>query len=325
MASLFARFVRNPQKYARLSFWRLIAFRARIALHAHALYAVPTLLRRILGARPLRVYVFPLPMGYFQWPEVYVAWKTFWKCNVIMTTAQPERAHLAIAWKPATSYTFDEERVANLERSMRVINARCTDIRKSTVDNAHEAALGYSLAIDPLTYDGKIVRKSEKNGAHDGCVLQGPLTSTEPGYVYQRFVSYPTPDGFAEWRTFIVARRLVAAYVSYRPADDRFAAKHLRAHHIPLNDAFTADEQMQIQRFCDRIGLDFGVLDVLRDAAGGRMYVSDCNNTPTGPSLLSLTIRDQLRIMHVVASEFEQEYLAPLRRRRATSVREARA
>lgn len=185
---------------------------------------------------------------------------------------------------------------------MRVINARCTDIRKSTVDDVHRQTLGYSLAVDPRTYCGKIVRKSEKNGAHDGCIL-----------------------GFAEWRTYIVGRRPVAAYVSYRTADDRFTAKHVYAAHVPLNEAFTAEEQAQIHAFCERIGLDFGVLDVLRDAADGRMYVSDCNNTPTGPSLLSLTIRDQTRIMRIVCAAFEREYLAPLRRRRVRGMREATA
>ena len=325
MASFLARIVRNPRKYARLSFWQLIAFRARIAAQAYGLYAAPAMLRRLFGARPLRVYVFPLPLGYYQWPEVYTAWKTFWMCNVVMDTAGAERADLAIAWKPATVYAPDADRIALLERSMPVINARCTDIRKSTVDSVHEEALGYSLAVDPLTYRGKIVRKSEKNGAHDGCVLEGPLESAQSDYVYQRFVSYPTERGYAEWRTYIVGCKPVAASVSYRNDDDRFVARPTYATPIALHDAFTTEEQTQIRLFCERIGLDFGVLDILRDAADGRMYISDCNNTPTGPSLLTLKWRDQLRIMRTVSAEFEREYLAPLRLRRARDVREARA
>ena len=64
--------------------------------------------------------------------------------------------------------------------------------------------------------------------------------------------------------------------------------------------------------------LVFGVLDILRDA-DGRMYICDCNNTPTGPSRrLSLPV--QLDVIKTVAQAFEKTYLEKLRARRSSTI-----
>ncbi len=324
MLSILRRVLRNPKKYADRAFWTSLLLYLRKVLYFRSVYVIPALLRRMVGARPPRVYVFPLPMGHYLLAEVYVTWKVFWFCNVAMTTEHPERADLAIAWNPTTMYEPDEEKLQRLESSMHVINARCTDIRKSTVDAAGESAFGYSLAIDPTRYAGPIVRKSEVNGAHDGCVLQGPLLQDEPGYVYQRFVSYPTPLGFAEWRVYIVGSAPVMTSVSYRSDGKRFAAKSDSCAAMSIENAFSRDERERIRAFCQRMHLEFGVLDVLRDASDGRVYVSDCNTTACGPSMMELRFSEQMQIMRVVGREFEREYLAPLRSRNRKRFPEAK-
>ncbi len=312
MLSILRRVLRNPKKYANRAFLSSLLLHFRKLLYFRGVYVVPTMLRRMMGARPLHIYVFPLPIGYYLLGEVYVTWKVFWFCNLAITE-HPERADLAIAWNPSTTYAPDEAKLQCLESSLRVINARCTDIRKSTVDAAQEVAFGYSLSIDPTRYAGSIVRKSETNGAHDGCVLHGPVSQVEPGYVYQRFVSYPTPTGFAEWRVYIVGSAPVMTSVSYRSDGNRFAAKSDSCAPMSIENAFSADERARMQTFCQRMHLDFGVLDVLRDASDGRVYVSDCNPTACGPSMMELRFSQQMQIMRVVGREFEREYLAPLR------------
>ncbi len=193
---------------------------------------------------------------------------------------------------------------------MRVLNAHCTDIRKSTVARHFRDVFGYSLEVDPYTYTGAMVCKSEKNGVHDGRVVQGPLTETEEGYLYQRFVSYPTPTGNAEWRLFIVGQKPVAVYRACAPVNKRFAFGK-DPEMTTVEESFSVEERAKITEFCRRIGLDFGNLDVLREQTDGRMYISDCNNTVTGPSS-KLRVRDQLRVVNAIGAAFRREYLKPV-------------
>lgn len=310
MVPLTSRIVRNPQKYLRRSFWvpalKEFTFRGNAGL----LFAAPAIVRRVLRrTRPMRIYVFPSPLDRYQLAETYVAWKVFWNCNLEVTTSDPDSADIAIAWNPSTDYTLDESLLRSLEARMPVLNGRCTDIRKSIVDRVFTEVAGYSLDVDPRTYRGTMLRKSEKNGTHDAQLLEGPLDDVDPGYVYQRLVSYESLYGYAEWRTFIVGRKPVETYVSYRPLDDRFRTLPSRSALARLDETFTAKERQIIAAFCERMNLDFGVLDILRDAQDGRMYISDCNNTPTGPSSTTLSPRAQLQVVRDVADAFEREYL----------------
>ena len=77
-----------------------------------------------------------------------------------------------------------------------------------------------------------------------------------------------------------------------------------------VEESFSAEERAKITEFCRRIGLDFGNLDVLREKTDGRMYISDCNNTVTGPSS-KLRVRDQLRVVNAIGAAFRREYLRP--------------
>ena len=49
------------------------------------------------------------------------------------------------------------------------------DISKTRVDEAFSKVFGYSPMVDPRTHAGPLVRKSERNGAHDGEIIIGPV------------------------------------------------------------------------------------------------------------------------------------------------------
>ncbi len=306
VSALPARLLRRPAKYLRREFWKMIAREGVYRGRAACLYAVPSVLRSLVRLGP-RVYIFPERLNRYQFAETYVAWKVLAACD-LRTTTDPSQAALALAWHPTTRYSLDAGAFAALPPGTLVLNRRCTDISKSHVGDCFERAFGYRLEIDPLTYTGTILRKSQRNGAHDACLLQGPLPSVEPGYVYQRVVSYDTPRGMAEWRVFVVGGRAVAAYTLFAPRDARFEYWRERADMTTIERAFTPAERERITNFCSIIGLDFGVLDILRDGAQGRIYICDCNTTPTGPSP-RLSIVHQVRLVHQLAWHFKREYL----------------
>ena len=66
------------------------------------------------------------------------------------------------------------------------INANCLDTRKSFVEARFREVFGYGSFINPLTYKGKYVIKSETNGVKDGTVVTGKH-KYEAGKVYQKF------------------------------------------------------------------------------------------------------------------------------------------
>ncbi|MEO0785275.1 MAG: hypothetical protein AAFY10_06215, partial [Pseudomonadota bacterium] len=49
-----------------------------------------------------------------------------------------------------------------------LVNFACEDVSKSRVAEAWARAAGYDLAVDPRTFEGPMVEKSELNASHDG-------------------------------------------------------------------------------------------------------------------------------------------------------------
>jgi hypothetical protein len=171
-----------------------------------------------------------------------------------------------------------------------VVNIQVTDISKSEVIRAFESSFGYKLGVDPRSYRGPILRKSETNAAHDGTVIKGPIDNPDQHYVYQRLVNN-TVDGLAvDLRVPIFGGQIPFVRVKYRPIAKRFdhAGRSQVNDEVKLTDeVLTQTEQSRILALCRVMGLDYGELDVLRDRDTGQIFVVDVNNTPTGPTFVS--------------------------------------
>lgn len=180
---------------------------------------------------------------------------------------------------------------------LRVFNARCTDISKSHVAKVFAEVFGYPLLLDPQRSVGEIVQKAEKNGVHNGRVVQAPLPP-KAGYVYQRLVDTADAQGMAhDLRTPCVAGRPVLVWEKIKPAGQRFAIHNERAVLRDPAEVFSEGELELIAVFIDRMGLDWGGLDILRDRHGGRIYIVDVNKTDLGP-VIALSWADKIRSMN---------------------------
>lgn len=168
-----------------------------------------------------------------------------------------------------------------IETSALLLNARATDISKENVGRIFEAVFGYALTVDPETYTGPIVEKSDENGVHDGRIVHAPLSSPRPGVTYQRLVDSLVRPGVTEdLRCVCVKGKIAALFRKEKDISKRFSASYLQTNCHEPEDYFSAEEQARIARFCEEIGLDFGSIDVLRDHAGeGRIYIVDVNKT----------------------------------------------
>ncbi len=184
---------------------------------------------------------------------------------------------------------------------LRLINGACTDISKSHVAEVFEAVFGYPLRLDPCRCTGAIVEKAEKNGVHDGGVVIAPLRPRE-GYVYQRLIDTTGPDGMVhDLRTPCVGGAPVVVWEKTKPVRLRFTIHNSRAVLRDPTTVYSAEELERIGAFTDRMGLDWGGLDILRDRKDGRIYIVDVNKTDLGP-VIALGWSDKLRSMHRLAT-----------------------
>jgi hypothetical protein len=189
------------------------------------------------------------------------------------------------------------------------LNGRCLDISKSTVARISDEIFGTGLAIDPRTHRGKAVKKSELNGMHDAEIVRCPA-EPEEGYAYQRLVGNETPDGneVEDLRAVIVGAQIPLVYRKRRKAEDRFRNVNSAISIEKPAEVFSENELKGLLAFAERIGLDFGELDVLRDAATKELFVVDANRTSTSPPI-ALPFGMRLTCFTLMGKAFKKEFL----------------
>ncbi len=191
----------------------------------------------------------------------------------------------------------------------RALNFACTDIRKSRVAAVFADVFGYPLAVDPATWHGNAVEKSEANGTHDGRIVTCPRRA-RPGFVYQRVVGNTGGGVSTDLRTHVVGGRVVAVWVKCRAEAHRFEPANLSAALHTPEAIFTAVEIAAIEAFAAAMGADWAGLDILRDAATGRIYVVDVNKTDAGP-IIALPLAAKLRSIALLARALTALVTAP--------------
>jgi hypothetical protein len=225
-----------------------------------------------------------------------VLWKVLTRMGIGITTDPSDPAIAAILWRDETVVNC-EYHAAALDRFPRILNVRCSDISKSHVGTCFAEVFGYDLAVDPLQHTGPMVVKSEENATHDGHLRIGPLARRDPTMAYQHLVgSMVTARLCVDYRIPIIDGRIPLAHLRFRRHVGRFVSEFSKVLLVDVDDVLSDDEQDRILRFAERMGLDYGELDVLRDRRDGRIYVVDCNKTPWGPAL-QMPRRDRVRAL----------------------------
>ncbi|MEQ8406467.1 MAG: hypothetical protein RKE49_15330 [Oceanicaulis sp.] len=183
---------------------------------------------------------------------------------------------------------------------LRMMNGACKDVSKSHVSDVFEQVSGRALAVDPETFAGAMAVKSEKNGAHDGRVVNGPCPRAL-GLVYQRLVDNLAEDGLVEdLRCPTVDGEIPVVFMKRRPAQTRFANANAEVMKLDPRTVFSAEERRLIKRFCAAMGLEWGGLDVLRDRRDGMIWIVDVNKTDMGPPT-ALPLSDKMAASRTLA------------------------
>lgn len=259
--------------------------------------------QRVRGHRAPRIAFLPDEPRpwYFIWPVMHAAGaiieKDISKADVIFHF--DDSTH-CLTEKPEISHTA------------KFINFGCKDVSKTLVAEAFSKAAGCDLAVDPETYDGMIVEKSEINAAHDGRIIQGPIPRVE-GKSYQRLIDNKVEgDMVQDLRTTIVNGEPTIVFRKRRPLSRRFLNENCDVRLCMIGDIFSAEELTIIRNFAAEIGLDWGGVDVLRDAKSGKIFIVDANKTDMGPPV-AMPLGQKLRATRLMARKFAASYAPKVR------------
>ena len=194
-----------------------------------------------------------------------------------------EEANVAIHWEDLT-FRGSYKALGRLNTRRPVLNIACKDISKRRLDIVHKAVFGYNLAINPLSYQGLCVKKSNKNATHDGVIIQCPVEEVDEESVYQMVVNNKaTADYVEDIRVPVFGDNIPFCYCKYRPVQRRFSNENAYVRLCARDAALSTTETELLLQLCRRMGLDYGELDVLRDSDSRKIYVVDVNTVPFGP------------------------------------------
>jgi hypothetical protein len=160
------------------------------------------------------------------------------------------------------------------------------DVSKTHVAHVCEEVFGYPFVVDPTTYEGPAVEKSEGNGLHDGRIVHCPAPAL-PGKTYQRLIRTADETGMArDLRTLCIGRKPVVVFDKRKPPGESFSIQNKSVAVRTPDEVFSPQDIAQIEAFCAAMRLDWGGIDVLREAETGRLFVVDVNKTDTGPAVI---------------------------------------
>lgn len=192
----------------------------------------------------------------------------------------------------------------------RALNGHLDNIAKDHVQKIFQETFGRPLGVDPMQFEGYMVRKSKRNATHDGLVLKGPIDvdDYDPDYAYEVLVNNTVADNtVVDMRIAVVGNELPLAWLRYRPISTRFSNKS-RVELVQPDDILSNEEIRLIILYARKMGVDFAEMDILRDSNSKQIFIVDVNPTPCAPSALGQGIRGIIA-MHRLARAFERQFV----------------
>ena len=206
-----------------------------------------------------------LVVGDFGHFEQGILRKAFDQAGIAYSDVPSDRTQVAVVWDP--SMELDSRAAVPPGLTARTVNATGFDSTKRNIAEHFERVFGYSLAVDPTTFEGPMVCKSDANAVHDGAVVTGPLAPVDVAggdRVYERFADNGFGPSVVDLRVRVVGSVRDLCAVKLRPVDDRFSNVNSVAVLVPTATVLAEDEVCQLDELVVSLGFEYGELDVLR-------------------------------------------------------------
>lgn len=197
---------------------------------------------------------------------------------------KPGRNFQMVMYWEYLTFRKEYELVEKLALDYKVVNLHNRDISKERVDKIHQEVFGYNTKIDPTTFTGKAVRKSDINAIHNYQVIECPIVQKQAGDFYQILINNEVENGtrVEDIRVPVIKGTLDFVYLKHRAISQRFK-NPIYCKPMPIEKLLSPEEIKLLNHFIKKFDLDFGEMDVLRNRDDGKIYVIDVNNTPQGP------------------------------------------
>ncbi|MFO0359837.1 MAG: hypothetical protein ACK50N_05010 [Flavobacteriales bacterium] len=188
----------------------------------------------------------------------------------------------------------------------KVINKYCVDISKKIVDRIHLEVFGYNTTIDPLSYQGIAVEKSDENALHDGRKLQCPIAKPREQAIYQMLIDNDVDEQYVvDYRVPVIHYEVPLVYKKFKEKKVRFTNEVSYSElHVP-DMIFSNEELKRIGAFAKAMQAEFCELDVLRHS-DGRIFVIDVNKTPYGPPA---GLQENKKAVELLTRAFQRAFL----------------
>ena len=208
-----------------------------------------------------------------------------------ITNDPEDKFDFVLKWKDATFSPRDHILRRLAAQNINIININCEDISKLYVDQVFHTVFGYSVMVDPLRYTGKCVVKSNLNAQGGEKIISCPIDTIETGVIYSKLINNEVEDGMVlNYRVPVFKQVIPFVYLKKNTVKQRLNG-FISVQLAQVYDVFSEDEICKILSFCQRIGLDYGELDILRDKEDKQLYIIDANNTPYSTILHSDPLR----------------------------------
>ena len=184
------------------------------------------------------------------------------------------------------------------------INGECKNVEKWYVDQIFTKIFGYSSFIDP-SKSGICIKKDNKQCTKSSELIVTPC-KVEKGYIYQKYIDNVV-NGWREVIRLVIAKKDMMIHTKIMKGLVRDGVEHCTDVKVDWDKILLSkEEKKKTILFCEKIGMEWGELDALRDS-DGKLYIIDVNNIPAIQSVDKIKDRD--RFMKELSEMFKKNFL----------------
>ena len=233
---------------------------------------------------PIKVNIY----GDFSHFEKATAYFMLKKAGVFFQEAIDKNFDIGWFWDPRITISKTVPKIRERSKKVRLINFFLKDTSKDFVAKTVEEHFGYTFKVDPNTYQGYCIAKHNGNGTKSCFFLKCPINADEifHDHCYQKIINFSSPterDVLFEIRVPIFRNIIPFVFFKRRSKGLRFTSKNRSMTISKALDYLSAEECESIISYCQKVGLEYGELDILRCDESGKIYIIDVNNTPWWP------------------------------------------
>jgi hypothetical protein len=233
---------------------------------------------------PLKVYIY----GNYYHFEKATAYFMLRKAGAKFLNKFDKSSDIGWFWDSQIKLEKKNDKMYDLTKRLKFINFLLKDTSKNFVAKSMEDHFGYSFKIDPEIFNGYCIAKHNGNGTKSCFFLKCPINADEifDDHCYQKIINYSSKSDFNtlyELRVPIFKNIIPFVFFKTRNRGLRFTSKNRSMDIVPVTSHLSEQEAQEIIMYCQKIGLEYGEIDILRSDEDGKIYIIDVNNTPWWP------------------------------------------